>query len=162
MLENLAFSRLSPSLVEPQVAPFFLKARVPKPTNHLESTSRLKHLQEEIFENWEYAERDFHILSSTQAAGQQIQDLFSAQGRGLNLRLMDGGRIIGIDSPHKANKVRQALNVGEISDKGTHIGEWKFTEKELAQFLIGLLAFKEKETYEIIRVNIENQMKGIA
>lgn len=127
---------------EPKTFPFFVKARLRGPKIQLENN----HLYREIIANWKNAEIDLAKMAKSSYTGRQIEDLFTAQALGHNITLKDVANSVGVISTKRASDVRSALNVGELVSK-THIGVWKFTEMELAQLLIGLVAYRGRMSY---------------
>ena len=125
--------------------PFFLTTKISMPA----ISEKGGRLEAKIYKYWNLAEAELFKMSQNPEGAKPFQALLHISSAGGTISLKDVSDSFedNFCYPDNVRKARVAINVGtQVSDKWEGNMRWKFTEVELAQLLVAVVArrkFKE-------------------
>lgn len=145
---------VSPIIVIEIEQPFFITEAVPFP---VEKSSK-NELLEDLRTNWDVANEAFVQMYQVPVYGDPIRTLYESNTYNSKYLLSEIGQPFGFGDKDKVRKVRSALNLGREMRVDGHESYWSFTDLEMAQFMVGVVA--KKYTNEC-RVALRKKRTGI-
>lgn len=129
-----------------QEFPFFATAKIPLPDNIKDS--EIGSCQKRF---WSLAEQDFVNLSMADGYGDSIRNFFERHPEGGILTLKDISDCIGVTDSRVTRRVRSTLGLGtELPDSEIHNTLWTLSALEVAQIMVGSLAYVRSNFYNKI------------
>ncbi len=136
----MSAEQISPVIFSEVEQPFFISDPIPFP---VQKTSN-NELLEELRTNWEIANEAFVQIYQTPLYGDPVKALFESNSNNSRYLLSEIGQPFGFGDKNKVRKVRSALNLGREKRVDEHDSYWSFTDLEMAQFMVGVVAKKYK------------------
>lgn len=121
--------------------PFFITTPILFPENSKPTTQL-----ESIRNHWDLAEKDFVKMYLAGGYGNPIRDFISKSPEGGSFELKEIGILLELESSDHLRRVRSTLGLGSIQT-ATDCTFWDFSEIELAQYMVGLVAKKRSNMY---------------
>lgn len=124
--------------------PFFFVSYIPF-TKCNSGGSVAQSVREKMRTCWDDAQKDLIELSKSGNYGQPIRTMFEQFNtvKSVTLPLASIGVLVREENADRLRQIRASLQTGTLVKDKSNPGQWRFTQEQLAEYLVGIMASRQ-------------------